>query len=110
MADLNFTAIGLKIKERRQSLGITQEYIANMLDVNPSHISNIECGRANPSLTALVKIANILKCSVDYFLSGKYTYETGKEEEPTLDDEIIDKLKYCDAEKKNKILKIIDLL
>ncbi len=110
MTDLNFTAIGLKIKERRQSLGITQEYIANMLDVNPSHISNIECGRANPSLTALVKIANVLKCSVDYFISGEYTYESGSDEEPALDDKIIDKLKYCDSEKKNKILKIIDLL
>ena len=60
MADLDFKVIGLKIKQRRQELGITQEYIANALDVNPSHISNIECGRANPSLTALIKIANIL--------------------------------------------------
>lgn len=69
MTDLDFKAIGLRIKERRQQLGITQEYIANTLDVNPSHISNIECGRANPSLTALVKIANILQCSVDVFIS-----------------------------------------
>ena len=75
MSDLDFKAIGLKIKERRQQLGITQEHIANVLDVNPSHISNIECGRANPSLTALVKIANILECSVDYFISGEVTIQ-----------------------------------
>ena len=75
MTNLDFKAIGLKIKERRQMQGITQEYIANLLDVNPSHISNIECGRANPSLTALVKIANILQCSIDYFISGEYTYK-----------------------------------
>ena len=62
MNDLDFKAIGLKIKERRKSLGITQESIANALDVNPSHISNIECGRANPSLTTLIKIANLLQC------------------------------------------------
>ena len=42
MNDLDFKAIGLKIKERRKSLGITQESIANALDVNPSHISNSE--------------------------------------------------------------------
>ena len=65
MTDLDFKAIGLNIKERRQQLGITQEHIANVLKVNPSHISNTECGRANPSLTALIKIANILKCSGD---------------------------------------------
>ena len=110
MSDLDFKAIGLKIKERRQQLGITQEHIANVLDVNPSHISNIECGRANPSLTALVKIANILECSVDYFITGEYTYKINKDKEKTLDDKIMDKLKYCDTDKKNKILKIIDLL
>ena len=91
MADLDFKVIGLKIKQRRQELGITQEYIANALDVNPSHISNIECGRANPSLTALIKIANILSCSVDYFISDEYTFEINKNREKTLDDKIIDK-------------------
>ena len=109
MTDLDFIQIGLKIKERRNSLGITQEHIANCLDVNPSHVSNIECGRAHPSLTALVKIANILQCSVDYFISGEYTYNTGKDAEP-LDSKIMDKLKHCDAEKKERILKMIDLL
>lgn len=110
MTDLDFKAIGLKIKERRQSQGITQEMVANHLDVNPSHISNIECGRANPSLTALVKIANYLQCSVDYFISGEYTFATDKEKEKTLDDKIMDKLKYCDSDTKNKVLKMIDLL
>ncbi len=110
MKKLDFKAIGLKIKERRQIFGITQENIANLLEVNPSHISNIECGRANPSLTALVNIANILQCSVDYFINGEYTYKTDKEKEKTLDDKIIDKLKYCDAHKKNKVLKMIDIL
>ena len=93
MDELNFKEIGAKIKNRRKSLGVTQEFIANKLDVNPSHISNIECGRANPSLTALVKIANILQCSVDYFISGEYTYKIDKDNEKTLDDIIMDKLK-----------------
>ncbi len=110
MVDLDFKVIGQKIKERRQSLNITQEAIANRLDVNPSHISNIECGRANPSLTALVKIANILECSVDYFISGEYTFYRDKDKEKTLDDKIMDKLKYCDTDTKNKVLKMIDIL
>ena len=110
MTDLDFKEIGLKIKERRQAVGITQEHIANILDVNPSHISNIECGRANPSLTALVKIANILQCSVDYFISGEYTFKNNGETTKPLDDKIMEKLKYCDSDKKSKILKMIDLL
>lgn len=110
MKDLDFKTIGMKIKERRQSHGVTQEYLANLLDVNPSHISNIECGRANPSLTILIKIANILECSIDYFISGEYTFTRDKEREKTLDDKIMDKLKYCDTDIKNKVLKLIDIL
>lgn len=110
MTDLDFKAIGQKIKERRTTLGLTQDYVANQLNVNPSHVSNIECGRANPSLTALVKIANILECSVDFFISGEYTYSRNTEKDQSLDNQILEKLKYCDIDKKTKILKIIDIL
>ncbi len=110
MSDLNFKVIGKKIRERRLSLGITQEAIANKLDVNPSHISNIECGRANPSLTALIKIANILHCSVDYFISEEYSFEIDNIKERNLDEQILNKLKHYDAHKKEIILKIVDIL
>lgn len=110
MAELDFKQIGLKIKERRQDQGLTQEFVANKLDVNPSHISNIEGGRAHPSLTALVKIANILQCSVDFFISGEYFYKIDKNETMTLDSQIMDKLKYCDIDKKRRVLQMIDLL
>lgn len=110
MTNLDFKKIGFKIKERRQALNITQEYIANQLDVNPSHISNIECGRANPSLTALIRIANILTCSVDCFINDEYTFQPDTNDETSLDAKIINKLKYCDADKKERILKMIDLL
>lgn len=110
MTDLDFIEIGQKIKERRQLLDLTQEFVANELNVNPSHISNIECGRANPSLTALVKIANILKCSVDYFIGGEYTFDTDKDKEKTLDGSIMEKLRYFDTDKKMKVLKMLDIL
>ena len=109
MTGLDFKAIGLKIRERRTIVGVTQEYIANKLEVNPSHISNIERGHSHPSLTKLVNIANILECSVDYFINGEYTYNNNKEEQETLDDKIMDKLKYYDIETKIKFLKMMDL-
>ena len=109
MDDLDFRAIGLKIRERRKHQGLTQEYVANQLDVNPSHVSNIECGHAKPSLTTLVRIANILQCSVDYFLEGEYSFQQEDVAE-TLDRQIMGKLKYFDAEKKQRVLKMIELL
>lgn len=110
MTDLNFQLIGQKIKERRKELHVTQEAIANYLDVNPSHISNIECGRANPSLTILVKIANYLNCSVDCFISQEYSFDFPGQQRDTLDDRIMEKLKYSSPDKKHKILQIIDIL
>ena len=110
MTDINFKLIGEKIKKRRQSLGITQEHIANVLDVNPSHISNIECGRANPSLTALIKIANILQCSVDTFIDEEYVFKCDETTKTTIDGKIIDKLQLCSSEDKEKILRIIEII
>lgn len=109
MSDLDFITIGKKIKKRRISQHITQEYIAGQLDVNPSHISNIECGRAHPSLTALVKIANILKCSIDTFIYEEYDYETDSTEE-TLEQEIWKRIKSCNIDTKQKVLKLFDIL
>lgn len=107
---MDFVTIGGKIRSRRKALGITQESIAGILDVNASHISNIECGRAHPSLSALVKIANILQCSVDCFLDGEYTYQAAGADMPSIDAQIIEKLKFCDAEKKLKLCQIMDIL
>lgn len=109
MKELDFKRIGNKIAKRRIAQGFTQETIANLLDVNPSHISNIEHGRAHPSLTALVRIAEILHCSVDCFLSDEYTCRADKDSE-TLDNRIMELLKYCSSDKKNKILKMMELL
>jgi len=104
--ELDFVTIGKKIKKRRKAVGMTQDAVADILEVNASHISNIEGGRANPSLTALVNIANILECSVDCFLDGEYTYERDK----NLDNEIADRLRLYDDEKKTRLLKMMDLL
>lgn len=110
MKDLDFYTIGKQIRKRRLECKITQETIANQLDVNPSHISNIENGRANPSLTALVNIANILSCSVDFFIGHEYTYPRQPRGGQAIDGQITDKLNSCDLATKEKILKIIDLL
>lgn len=110
MKEINYSLVGEKIKTRRMELNLTQEYIANQLDVNPSHISNIERGRAKPSLTILINIANILTCSIDYFIENEYTFDMKKETDLHIDDAIKKKLTYCGNEKKKKLLKIIDLI
>ena len=104
MKELNFEEIGKHIRAIRIERHYTQEYIANMIGVNVSHISNIENNRVKVSLTALVAICEALGVTVDYILKNEYTATNA------IDHEIIKELASCSEEKKEKILKIIQIL
>ena len=105
MKELDFIHIGQKIKEIRLSKGLTQEYIANMADVNTSHISNIENNRVKISLPTLVHICNALDTTVDYILSDEYNDAAS-----AVDMMILNELKRCDKDTKERVLKIIQIL
>ena len=105
MNELNFTNIGHRIRKQRIKEDITQEALAASVDVNPSHISNIENGKVKVSLTLLTGIANALHTTVDYFLMEEYLPTSN-----VLDAEIQKALEHCGTEKKEKILKIIQIL
>lgn len=105
MKDINFEIIGRRLREARIAKGLTQEYVANMVDVNTSHISNIENNRVKISLSTLIKVCDTLGTTVDYILANEYTDSLS-----VLDQEIIRALSHCDMEKKEKILKIIQIL
>lgn len=110
MKELNYITIGTKIKERRKAVGKTQEFLANALDVNASHICNIEAGRSSPSLTALINIANALECSVDYFIDAEYYYQLESAEKDNIEKKIQRYLRYCDSDTKYKIYEIVKIL
>jgi transcriptional regulator with XRE-family HTH domain len=52
--------IGKQIKERRDSLRITQVELSELADISPNTLYKIERGQANPSLKILLKITEIL--------------------------------------------------
>lgn len=60
--------IGHRIREIRLSNGMTQETLAEKLNVTPKHISHIECGTSSLSLTNLIQFCNIFGCSLDYII------------------------------------------
>ena len=105
MKDIDFKKISEKLKEIRISKGLTQEYIANMADVNVSHISNIENNRVKISLPTLVHICNALNTTVDYVLTGEYSSPSS-----ALEQEILHELHSCPDETKEQLLKIIKAL
>lgn len=107
MTNLDFKQIGQRLREIRMSRGLTQEYVANAVNINTSHISNIENNRVKVSLTALVAICNVLNTTVDYVISGEYSAASAS---AVLDEAILRALKDCPDEKKERILKIIPFI
>lgn len=65
---LDYKAIGKRIKFARIQTDITQEHLAELASISPSHMSNIETGTTKVSLTTIVAIANALQVTTDDFL------------------------------------------
>lgn len=67
---LNYVQIGKRIQNYRKEKKITQEQLANMVDLSVPQISYIENGKSGLSLESLVNIATALDASVDNILFG----------------------------------------
>lgn len=73
MITIDITELGLRIKQCRKSGHLTQEKLAELIDVSPHYIYEIEKGLKCMSLPTLVDIASVLNISTDYLLFGKQT-------------------------------------
>jgi len=60
--------LGAKIRETRLQKDITLRRLAKDIGVSPSFISQVEQGKAAPSVDSLVQIAKILNVSTSYLL------------------------------------------
>lgn len=71
---MDMCAVGARIKAARERAKMTQEDLADALDMSPTHISVIERGVKAPKLETLVRIANTLRVSTDMLLQDVATY------------------------------------
>lgn len=53
--------IGRRIKELRKQSGLTQEQVANELQMSPYYLRQIEHGKANPSVNLVGRIISYLE-------------------------------------------------
>jgi len=56
--------LGRKIKEARKAQGLSQEQLAEKIDIESKHVSRIEVGANYPSLQRLEQIASALNVSI----------------------------------------------
>ena len=60
-----------KLQELRKNRGLTQEELADVLDVSRAAISKWESGRGYPSIDSLKEISKYFSVSIDDLLSGE---------------------------------------
>lgn len=63
--------IGVIIKERRKSLEMSQQDLANAVGLNVSEISHYETGRREPSINSLILLSQAFHCRVGDFFDEK---------------------------------------
>lgn len=102
---IDYAKLGIRIKELRLKKGLTQNRLAELVGCNVSHISNIENNYTKLLLNILLAIANILDTSIDYLLAEQYNGELS-----VLDNAILNAVKKCDKDKKERILQMIEIM
>ncbi len=83
--ELDYVALGERIRQRRQEKGLTQGYVAEQAGIESSNISHIERAASKVGLGTLVKIANILGCTVNDLLCDSLECERHAFENQLLD-------------------------
>ena len=66
-----------KLEDIRKEKGITQEELANVLEVSRQTIGSLENGRYNPSIILAFKIAKYFGLTIEDI----FIYEDGEEDE-----------------------------
>lgn len=61
-------AIGRTIAKKRQELDMTQEFVAEQLDIGYEAVSRIERGAVMPTVARLIEFAEVFECRVDELL------------------------------------------
>ena len=77
MADTE--TIGGKIKRCRKEAKLTQERLAELVNISPTYLSEIETNRKQPGRRVLCAIADALDVSVDYLLYYQCPFRAGRQ-------------------------------
>ena len=66
--------MGRRIHDRRKELKLTQEVLAEAMDVSVQMISNLELGKKAIRPENLIKLCEALNVSSDYILMNKHSF------------------------------------
>lgn len=95
-------SVGKRIQNRRRELKMTQEQLAEAVEISVDYIGLIERGARSPKLETFIKIANVLKVSSDELLADYL--------ECCKQNELTNKIDQLPEEDRQHIYEVIELL
>lgn len=102
--NVDYKLIGERIKKARKFNGITQDVLAERLNVSIGYVSQIERGITKISLDLLGAISGILECDIASFIT-----ESATNSSEYMESELLHEIRKLDGRKKKYILEIIKL-
>ena len=95
---MDYAEIGYRIRLYRKLKNLSQEQLAEKINISPTHMSHIETGSTKLSLPVLVDLAQALDVQTDKLLF---------ESKPAISEEISEILSTCNANQLDVILSIL---
>ena len=104
MNEVDFSKVGLKMKQLRSERGITQEQVAKDLNCTVPFVSNVENNRAKLNLRVLLYYSKLCNVSVDTILDAGRDLPPLDEKERQLNDEVLNVFRGFSVAEKEKII------
>lgn len=101
----NLTAVGERIRVRREKLGISRQGVAGLIGKAEKYYADIERGYCGMSMDTMLEIAECLGISLDYMILGKADDGELPEDLRSL----LSYLQNCDEKKRKKAVKILQI-
>lgn len=102
---IDYSVIGERLKKARKEKGLTQEQLAEKIDVSIAFLSRIERGSSQINLKRLSQVCEILEITEGDILNG-----TSSKSTKYLDFEFANLLKNCSADKQKLIYDIAKVI
>jgi len=71
--EIDYIAMGERIRRARESERLTQEQLAEICSISTAHMGHIERGTRTPSLEAVYRISKALHVGMDYLLTESFS-------------------------------------
>lgn len=98
------------LKDLRESRDMTQEQLADYLNLSRSTIAGYEARNRQPDFEHLVTIADFFEVTIDYLLRGYKSEPSAPMKENILDQEVMRSYRRLSVESKQDVLRCIHLL